>query len=103
MNNCITITLGNMFGDYTLEETPDGNITVSVPYLDHDDDGSESIETNIVQIEKGHKADVVREFFKEESISIMRNGTAYMLDSVLFDQSGLPSLSEEYETIERLF
>jgi len=91
MNKSISITMGIFENEYILEEKSSGNIIVKAPYIAKDDEDQDVVEHNIIEIEKGFKADVVRQFFQEESTLIIRDGIAYNIDSILFDMVPLPS------------
>jgi len=91
MNTIITVAMKGFNGDYILEEKENGDISVQVPYIDQDEENVDVLEHNIVDIPKGKKADVVRQFFKESSPTIIREGIAYNIDPILFDESDLPN------------
>ena len=90
MSKSISCKPAGFDSEYILEEQADG-IIVKVPYLDTDDEGYEVIDHNIVEIKNGKKADIVRQFFIEESDTIIRDGTAYVLDELIFDETSVPA------------
>ena len=67
---------------------------IFVLFLDHDEFGNEVIDYNTVEIENGHKANVVRQFFDEHQISIVREGKPFVIDEVIFDEVSLPSRAD---------
>jgi len=58
----------------------------------HDESGDETIEYSDVDIPNGQKADVVRQFFVEDCITIIREGKAFVIDEIIFDEVALPSV-----------
>lgn len=94
MNNTITIRLRNFDCDFILEEKENGDIVVQVPYVDQDEEGEDYVEHNEVEISKGKKEEMIRQFFEEDSSVIVRNGLAYNIETVLFDECELPESVE---------
>jgi hypothetical protein len=87
--NTISIKMGNLDSEYILEEKENG-LTVKTPFLDEDGDGNEIISHNIIEIPKGQKADVVRQFFAQNNVTIICSGKAYNIDEIIFDEVTLP-------------
>ena len=96
MKMAISQKTGDMEGYYILEQNKDGSLIVKVPYLKTDEEGNDFIEHNIVEA-NGHKADVIKQFFLEDSTTIIRDDTAYVLDEIIFDQVDLPKQIEPEE------
>jgi len=94
MNNIISVAMKNLNGEYLLEEKEDGGLTVKAPCINQDEEDNDVIEHNIIEVEKGKKAEIVRQFFKENATTIIRGGVAFNLDSILFDESELPDFVE---------
>lgn len=91
MNKSIAITLNNFENAYYLKEKKDGGITVRVPFIDKDDEGVTVLEHDVVEVEKGKKADVIKQFFEENSTTIVREKTAYNINSIIYDEISLPT------------
>ena len=94
MNKSITIKMSEFESEYILEEFDDGSIKVKVPYLDKDDEDVDVVKHNVVEVEKGDKAEVIKQYFYEEAPSITRAGVAYNIDEVIFDETELPPFIE---------
>jgi len=97
MNNTITIRLRNYDCDFILEEKENGDIVVQVPYIvqgENFEDDIDYIDFNDIEIKKGKKEQMVRQFFEEDSPIIVRNGLAYNIETVLFDKCELPESVE---------
>jgi len=97
MTNCITVKLGDFDSEYLLEEKKDGGIIVKAPYLFKDDENIDVIMHNIVEYKKSDKAEIIKQFFYEESPSIIRGGIAYNLAEIIFDEADLPPYIEQDE------
>jgi hypothetical protein len=48
----------------------------------------------------GHKANFIKEFFKENNAIIIRNGTAYVLDEIVYDDLSIPEQIEPDELFD---
>ncbi|MDR0313062.1 MAG: hypothetical protein LBI14_05660 [Treponema sp.] len=99
MNTAILIHTEDSEVKYTLSEQ-DAGITVKMPFTDHDGNGNTFINYNIVEVENGHKANVVKQFFIENNINIIRDNKAYSLEGVLFDAVSLPLKLEPNQIID---
>jgi hypothetical protein len=77
-------------GEFVLEENGAEGLTVKVPYISEDDEGNSTIEHKEFKIEEGYKAKVIRQFFIEGISTIVRNQTAYNLESIILDEIDLP-------------
>jgi len=90
MNNTISIKMRNFECNFILEEMENGDIKVQVPYIDQDENCEDYVEHHEVEIEKGKKEQVVRQFFEEDNTTIIRGGVAYNIETILFDECELP-------------
>jgi len=90
MNNTISIKLKNFDCNFILEERENGDIMVQVPFIDTDENFEDCVEYNDVEIEKGKKEQVIRQFFEEDKLTIIRGGVAYNIETILFDECELP-------------
>ena len=74
-------------------EEENNRIVVIAPCLCKEDENSKRITVRniIFEIENGHKADFVREFFACKSSGVVdKEGYAYHLEDVLFDEVEIP-------------
>ena len=73
-------------------EEENNRIVVIAPCLCKEDENSKRITVRniIFEIENGHKADFVREFFARKSPGIVVDRYAYNLEDVLFDDIEIP-------------
>jgi len=94
MNKSINIKLRDFDSEYILEEIEDGNIVVMVPYIERDDEDEDVVKHNNIEFQKGDKADVIKQFFYEETTSIIRGGVVYNIYEIIFDESTLPHYIE---------
>jgi|GEM_PF-6487820 len=90
MNNTISIRLKNFDCNFILKEKENGDIVIQVPFIDQDENFEDYVEYNDVEIEKGKKEQVIRQFFEEDTLTIIRGGVAYNIETILFDECELP-------------
>jgi hypothetical protein len=64
-------------------------ITVEIPYTNYDGDFP-VIDKETVTIKDQKKIVFIKEFFAEEQIALVRNGLAYVIDEIIFDEVPLP-------------
>ena len=89
MKKAFSFKMGEHDAEYILEENESG-ITVSVPFIDHDEENNEIINHNYFYFDKGKKADFICQFFIEKCVSIVRGEIAYSIDDVIHDDFSLP-------------
>jgi len=99
MKKKINVRMGEFEGEYFLDAFDDGKIIVQVPYLDKDEEDEEVVRHNVVECEKGDKAEIIKQFFYEESPIIIRAGLTYNLDEIIFDETDLPPFIEPDEIV----
>jgi hypothetical protein len=84
----IKTKIGSLDAEYRLIEK-EGKTIIKIPSLRMKGD-AETIQYDRVVIDGEWKTEFIKLFFDERAIQIVYNGTAYVIDEVVFDEIPLP-------------